>query len=306
MQSLIHRHPRWALLFAMLLWGASFPAMKHVIGGLSPFGVVWVRMVIGSVVLLPSLVGFLRKPTLKRVDVPWILLMLVSEPCLYFFFEIQALQLTSATQAGFIAATLPLMVLCMSAWLLRERIRHRAVTGILVAFSGVVLLTAGSITNESSPNPLLGNSFELLAMFSATTFTWALKRLGSRYDPLFLTWLQCAAGAVVFAPAGFPLDQWAILAGEPELALVLLFLGAGVSVGAYVLYIGALQKTPANEAIVMVNLIPVFGMGLSMLLLGETLTLLQWFACILVLAGVLIGQSGSRYPETGGDSNHGA
>jgi drug/metabolite transporter (DMT)-like permease len=298
MTSIIRKHPRLALILAMLLWGASFPAMKHSIGAMSSFGVVWIRMGIGSLILLPALFAFIKKPTYQKGDWRWLSLMVISEPCLYFFFEIQALRLTSATQAGFIAATLPLMVLGMSAWLLKERIRKPAIAGIAVAFCGVLLLTATSEANESSPNAWLGNAFELLAMLSATSFTYALKRLGNRYDPLFLTWLQCAVGFIVFARGGFPLEQWAVVSESRELVLVLLFLGAGVTVGAYALYIGALQQTPANEAILMVNLIPLFGMGISLLLLKETLTAPQWLACGIVLLGVIIGQMGVRDTPT--------
>lgn len=285
----LFRHSRVTIILAMLFWGASFPAMKFSIGQMDPFFVIFGRMVLGTLCLLPFLRA-IPKPNYRKHDIWWILALVFFEPCLYFYFEIRALQLTSATQAGFIAATLPLMVVIGSALFLKEIIRARSILGMIIAFTGISMLTFSSEKNLSAPNPLLGNTFELLAMFAATGFTLILKHLADRYHPILLTLFQTTAGILFYAFTLFRGQPLVDLMANPTALVVMLFLGIVVTVLAYVFYISAIQRIPANEAILFVNLIPVFGMVLSMSFLGETIQLLQGVACLLVIIGVWIGQ----------------
>ncbi|WP_435301706.1 EamA family transporter [Aeromonas salmonicida] len=70
---------------------------------------------------------------------------------------------------------------------------------------------------------------------------------------------------------------------------VIVFLGAFVTLGAYLLYNWSVTLAAAY-----VNLIPVFTLLLAYLLLGETLTTLQWLACGAVLLGIAVGQLPAR------------
>ncbi len=285
----LERYPRFTIVLAMVFWGASFPAMKFSITQMDPMFVVCSRMLLGSLCLLPVL-RFLPPLKYRKKDIWWLLALVLFEPCLYFYFEIRALQLTSATQAGFIAATLPLLVIISSAIFLRETIRIRSIMGMIIAFVGIAILTLGSDTDASAPNPVLGNLFELFAMLSATGFTLILKFLADRYHPILLTFFQTLAGALFYAFTLFHGHPFTDLFSNPQVMLIILFLGIVVTVLAYVFYIGGIQRIPAVEAILFVNLIPIFGMLLSFLCLGERINLLQGLACILVVTGVWVGQ----------------
>jgi len=282
-------HPRFLICIAMLFWGASFPAMKFSIAQMSPMFVVFCRMILGTLVLLP-MIGFLPRAQYRKYDIWWLIIMVLFEPCLYFYFEIRALQLTSATQAGFIASTLPLMVILASALILREKIKSRSIIGMIIAFTGMVILTLRSSVETNAPNPILGNFFELLAMLSATGFTLTLKRLADRYHPVLLTFFQTVAGSLFFAFSGFGKNAFLPLFSDYHTFVIILFLGVAVTVIAYVFYISGIQKIPANEAILFVNLIPIFGMALSMLFLKEQINRIQAIACVLVILGVIVGQ----------------
>lgn len=283
------------IILAMVFWGASFPAMKYIIGQMNPYFIIWIRMTLGACCILP----FISKNSLahyQKGDWFLLLLMVLFEPCLYFYFELSALKLTTASQAGFVAATLPLMVIASSALILKEKIYPRSILGITIAFAGIVMLTFTSSSSETSPNPILGNMFECLAMGSATAFTLILKKLTTRYSPLFLTLMQTLGGVILFFPSVFFQDDLQTIFQTPPVLAVLLFLGIVVTVFAYIFYITGIKLIPANEAIVFVNLIPVFGLLLSMIFLSETLNLLQGAACLLVLSGIGVGQIKSKTP----------
>jgi hypothetical protein len=75
---------------------------------------------------------------------------------------------------------------------------------------------------------------------------------------------------------------------------VILFLGAFVTLGAYLLYNWSVTQVKVTLAAAYVNLIPVFTLLLAYLLLGETLSALQWVACAAVLAGIGRPTAGQR------------
>ena len=70
----------------------------------------------------------------------------------------------------------------------------------------------------------------------------------------------------------------------PLLAVV--YLGTFITFGAYGCYNYSVSRIPASQAAGYVNLIPVFSVGLGMLVLGESLNMSQLLACGLVFIGV--------------------
>ena len=70
----------------------------------------------------------------------------------------------------------------------------------------------------------------------------------------------------------------------------ILYLGACVTLGAYGLYNYAITKVSILTAAVFTNLIPIFTLFLAAIILGETLTLMQWGAIVIVFAGVIVSQ----------------
>ncbi len=147
----------------------------------------------------------------------------------------------------------------------------------------------GAVVDEHAANPLLGNFLEFCAMLFAAIYTICVRRLASNYSALFITSAQAWGGALFFLPAlfipgmGIPVDipGW----------LSVVYLGIGVSLGAYDLYNFSITRMPAAKASMYMNLIPVFTLIFGMIILGERLTPMQWIASALVLGGVIISQS---------------
>lgn len=256
-----------------------------------PLFVLFCRMVIASALLLPLLVWQGRRWRYRSGDWKWILLLGLCEPCLYFLFEAQALLHTSASQAGLITATLPILAALGALLLLKERLSTRAWLGIAVSLSGVVWLTLTSETSAAAPNPLLGNTLEFLAMICATGYVLIAKKLSSRYSALAITGVQTVMGSVWFGVSLLtPWARWP-QAFPVEAVWWVLYLGAFITLGAYGLYTWSVSKVPVAMAAAFINLIPVFTLILAGLLLDERLNGWQWLACILVLGGVLLSQS---------------
>jgi len=279
--------PFFSLVLAMLLWASSFVALKLAFRGYHPMQVIFGRMLIASLCFIVFIPAF-RRIEWRRHDLKYLLIMAVCEPCLYFIFEAKALELTSASQAGMITAMLPLLVAILAWSILKETIRRQTLIGFTMAILGACWLSVASEITAEAPNPLLGNFCEFLAMVCAAGYTIALKHLSDHYPPLFLTAFQAFLGCLFFFPfllipdIGFPRHL------ETTPLLAVLYLGTFITFGAYACYNFGVSRIPASQAAGFVNLIPVFGVLLGMLVLGERLNAEQWLACGLVFCGVWI------------------
>jgi len=281
--------PRLAVLGAVVLWGASFSTMRIALMDLHPLSVMWLRMIIALACILP-LYRTVSLSAYRKGDWKLLLAAVIFQPCLYFWLESTALGLTTSAQAGIISASVPLLV-AVAAWLiLKEPMSTRITAGLLLSVAGVAVLTLGGQATESAPSPLLGNSMEFLAMVCAAANMILIRILGRRYDAWTLTVMQVVTGCLFFSPGIAYLLEVPAGIFDLQLVLILVFLGAGVTLGAFSLYNWAITRMPASTASAHINLIPVVAVGCGFAFLGETMNPVQMAAACVVLFSVLMTQ----------------
>jgi len=289
--------PSLCLILAMFLWGSSFIAMKLAFQEYHPMVVIFGRMTVASLGFLCFLPRF-KKIRIRKEDRLLFVIMALSEPCLYFFFEALALQNTSAAQASMITTMLPLLITIASVWFLGERASGQTLTGLFLAMGGAILLSLSGTPNEQAPSPLLGNFYECIAMICATVYTITIKRLTARYPALFLTAIQAWIGFFFFAPflalPHVPLPHSLLLV--PISAI--LYLGLAVTLAAYFLYNFALAHMEASKSSIFITLIPLFTLLLSRIIFQESFTLLQYIGGLTLFSGLLVSQSFFYHPAT--------
>ena len=111
-----------ALAAAMILWSSTFILMKVVLTAYHPFAMVFVRMVVGMLLLAPFSLRLWSNVRYTKGDWKPLLLLVLAEPCMYFMFEGYALRYTSASEAAMIISLLPLFVGVGAFVFLRERL----------------------------------------------------------------------------------------------------------------------------------------------------------------------------------------
>jgi len=291
--------PVLALLSAMLLWASSFIALKLAVRAYAPMFVIFGRMALAGVCFL-FLIKRLTVNAFQRSDIRHLLFLAGCEPCLYFIFEAKALQLTTASQAGMVTAMLPLMVGLSAHTLLKEHVRGKTYAGFLIAIGGVMLLSAGARPTQTSPNPVLGNFLEFLAMVCATGYSISMKHLSPRYSPLFITAFQAFVGGIFFLPLVLADPGNLPRVFDPMSAASIVYLGIFVTLGAYARYNFGVSRLPVSQAGAYVNLIPVFTVLLGWIILGERFTPIQYAAGALVFVGVVLSQDRQAVQELPG------
>lgn len=278
-----------AVVTATLIWASSFIALKIALDSMGPMSIIFGRMVAASAVFLLFWKQF-RGLSFTASDIKYLLAMVLLEPCLYFIFEIKALQYTSASQAGVITSTMPLLAAIGAGIFLKEIITKKLLLGASLAIVGAIWLSLEASVEAYAPNPLLGNTLEFLAMLCAAGYTIIIKHLTKHFSALFLTAIQAFAGAIFYLPLALWEWQGALPAISMEGLLAILYLGVVVTLGGYGLFNFSLTKLPASRASVFINLIPAFVVILAFFILGETLNTAQLLAAGVIFLGVFITQ----------------
>jgi len=277
-----------ALATAVFFWGLSFVATKIALQSFTPFCLIFFRFFSASIffTILLWRTGF---PSLTGKNFKSLILLAFMQPGLYFLFETMGLQYTSATKTSLIIATIPIVVLVLSAFFLKERLRALNILGIIFSLAGVALLVFGGQQQTELSGMLLGDILIFGAVLAASAYMIMTRRLGESLTSLQITGMQIIFGAILFLPAflwDLPKLNWQTVSNESLIALIVLTIFA--TIGAFLCYNYALTRIPAAQAAVCINGIPLVTACGAWMILGETLSSIQLMGGALVLVAVIL------------------
>jgi drug/metabolite transporter (DMT)-like permease len=282
--------PRRAIFYALVsagLFGVSTPAAKVLLGTIDPAvlaGLLYCGAGIG-IGLLRRLTPRLFSPanaqqaSLQRKDVPWLTAAIaaggVVGPLLMMF----GLSRTDAATASLLLSLEGAATALLAWFVFHENFDRRVALGMICLLAGAVILSW-------SGTPSLQNVLGPLAILFACV-AWGLDnnltRKASLADPLQITeWKGLVAGPAniligLCAGASIPWSPALLLAAVTG------FFGYGVSLALYVL---ALRDLGAARASAYFSIAPFLGAVVSVLALGEHLTLALFAAGALMGLGV--------------------
>lgn len=296
------------LVMTTFFWGGTFVAGKWAVGEAPPFFVATLRFAIASIVLW-ALVAWRGRGSGERFPLPesgtqWagLFSLGLTGVFLYNIVFLTGLSWTSATNGSLIVAFNPLLTAVLSAWWLKERVRPFQAAGLLLALFGVgVVVTRGSIEVIRGLSFNHGDVLMLGAPLAWALYTIAGKKVLRTFPPLVATAYASLLGTLLLLPAAA--FEGSLLSGVYRLTVygwisVLQLSLLGTVVG-FVWWYEGVELLGASRAAVFVNLVPIFGVLLSALLLSEKLNLSQLAGGIIVSVGVAIGTLGGRKDRGG-------
>lgn len=282
------------LVLVALFWGGTFiagriiaQAVPHTIAAAGRFGVA-------CLLLLPlawKLEGGL--PRLNRSQVMATFALGVTGIFIYNLCFFAALSRMPAGRTALFVALNPIVTALALAVLFRERLPMRKWLGIAIAFIGAaIIITRGDVmgaVHDISQSIGVGE----LLMFCAIS-GWAAYTIIGRHalrglSPIAATTYAALWGLLLLGCAAL-FDLPAVDASRFtwEVVTAIIYLGAfGTVIGFIWYYEGVKAIGPARTA-VFNNLVPVFGITLGALLLGETVLISMVAGGALVIAGVTI------------------
>lgn len=209
----------------------------------------------------------------------------------------QALYFGSVATAGVTVATVVSLGLApvLLAVVDLVRARRRTVTRGAVrltlvvgaALAGLVLVSAASSSGGVGTRPVLGLLLAVGsgAVYALTTTLGSTVLASGRADPLALTTVATAAGAVGLVPVAL-LGGGPFVTGDPAALGTLAYLGVFTMALAYGLFYAGLRTTRSGAAVIATLLEPVTAAVAAALVLGERLGPAGVVGSVLVLAAV--------------------
>lgn len=282
----------WALIAATLvsiIYGVTFTIAKDVMPKyVAPFGFISMR--VGGSVLLFWLVSFFGpKETIDKEDYPRIVAAAffgVAFNMLTFF---KGLSYTSPIMGAVLMVTTPMIVLILSAFIMKERMQKRKVFGIVLGLAGTVTLILYGKSMVNAPNATLGNLLVFVNAISYGFYLILVKKLMDKYNAFtFVKWIY-TFGFLMVLPFGwseFHAISWATVPVDVlwKIGFVIVF----STFLTYLLNLISMRELKPTTVAVFIYLQPLFATIFAVSLDKDELTWVKLFSAVLIFAGVYL------------------
>lgn len=281
------------LVIASAFWGASFIFTKGLFlseEAITPTIILTGRMLIASLFTLPLLALTHKLQPIKKGHLRYFLILAFTEPFLYSICETGGVQFVSGSLASIIVATIPLFIPFGMALVYKERLKARAIIGVVLSLVGIALMSLDdSMSFSANPKGLILLSS---AVVIAVVYTLILVKILNHYSPITITCYQNLIGFFYFLPLMLILDgsHLAQLSFSPRMWLMLGFLGIFCSTVAYMFFNYGMKHLGATAGSVYNNIIPVFSLLLALAIGQETISWMKVVGMVVVLIGLTIAQ----------------
>ncbi len=276
-----------------LVWGTSFLWIKIAVSEVGPLVLVGFRALIGALGLLGVLAaGKELQGGWSRLR-PWLgafalvgLINIVVPFVLISWSE----QYIPSGIASILNSTTPLFSMILATVFLRsERLTLARLAGLVVGFGGVVLMFLPEIFSGSAQRPnLAGQAAMLVAALSYAGGGILVRLKGGGLPSNVQAFLQLASASLIVWAAALGFEHPLVLPALPLTWLALLWLGLLGSCLAYILYFSLIHSIGPVRASTVTYVLPLIGVLLGAVFLGEQLT---WTAVAgggLILSGIWV------------------
>jgi drug/metabolite transporter (DMT)-like permease len=275
--------------FVALIYGANFTIAKDVMPTyVKPYAFILIR-VIGASILFWGLTFFGPKEKIAIKDFPRIIaasLFGVAINQLSFF---KGLSYTSPISASVIMVTAPIVVLILSAILLKEKIEFKKVIGILIGLTGTSILILYGKDIQNSPNATLGNFLVFVNASSYAVYLIIVKKLISKYHAFtFIKWIYTFGllFTLPFAIGEFNEINWQTIPINIyyNIGFVVLF----TTFLAYLINLMAMKELKPTTLSVFIYLQPLFASIIAISLQKDELNSIKLVSAVLIFIGVYL------------------
>lgn len=254
--------PAGALSLACVLWGSAFYFAKIALAELSVVEVLIYRFGLAAPILAAILVHARALPA--RRDLAWILLTGILCVPIGYVIHFAGLERTSVTHASLLVGVAPILLAITASLLGLERIGMTVWTAVLLSSLGILVM----IGFPGGDGDFTGDMLILLSMVVSTAWILLSQKLARRLGALVATAWILLVGTLALTPFAFaagplPTD----LTAQTWFAIAALSLGG--TVVAFLLWNWGASRHSAGRAGVFLNLEPVVGGLMGVVLLGE-------------------------------------
>ncbi len=287
-----------AAIGATTIYGLNHTIAKGVMPHyVQPLGFIILR-VVGAAILFWGVSLFGPKERIVKKDYLRMLLCALLGMGFNMLVFFKGLALSTPINSAVLVTTTPIIVLLLSAILIKEKIGSRKILGIGIGLLGALgLILFGAEIRQDAPNIPLGNVLILANSVFYGSYLIVAKTLIAKYHPFtFMKWLF-TLGIFICLPFGyaeFTQIQWSSLPFDALWRIT--FVIVGTTFCTYLFNIFALTQLKASTLSAFVYVQPLIGIIYAIATGQDVLTTIKIISACLVLLGVYLS-SRRPYPK---------
>lgn len=282
-------HPYILLALAVLFWAGNSVVGRAFSTDLPPVAMVFWRWIIAALILMPICAKvFWQQRRIVRKHLPYIAFQGLLSIAVFNTLLYWGLHYTTVVNTSLVQASMPIVTLIFSWFLLKKGVSHLGAMGIglsLIGVSWVVLRGDLETLSTLSFNP--GDMLMLISVVVWSIYTVMLAKVPAELSRMAMTWGMVLSGIVLI----FPVYLWELSTGvtftlNQDAVLAFAYIGIFPSVLSLLCWNRGVELVGANVAGSFLNLMPIFGAVLAMLLLGERLQPFHYLGIVLIFGGI--------------------
>jgi drug/metabolite transporter (DMT)-like permease len=278
-----------------LIYGLTFTIAKDVMPAyVNAYGFIVLR-VGGSVILfwiaalIMNLSGAIKREKIAITDFPRIAAAALFGVALNMLTFFKGLSYTSPISASVIMVTTPIIVLILSALIMKERMLKRKVFGIVLGLAGTATLILYGKSVGGATNANLGNFLVFVNAVSYGFYLIIVKKLMDKYNAFnFVKWIYLF-GFVMVLPFGWnelAVVEWGNL--PDDILLKIGFVVLFSTFLTYLLNLLSMRELKPTTVAVFIYLQPLFATIFAISVGKDQLSTIKIISAVMVFAGVYL------------------
>ena len=274
------------LVFA-LIWSSAFTSARIIVSHAPPLGALSLRFFLSGILALIIALWLKQTFKLTKKQLQATVVFGVCQNTIYLGLNFVAMQWIEASLAAIIASSMPLLVALLGWFFLGQRLSTVGVLGLGLGFVGVILIMGFRLTAGISE---LGLIYCIVGALALSIATLAVRNTNSGGNLMVIVGYQMLIGGASLSIFSIIFETYKV-SFDWELMVAFIYTTLAPGLIATVVWFWLVNEIGAVKAATFHFLNPFFGVSIAALILGEPLSLSDYFGVVIVAIGILLVQT---------------
>ena len=274
------------LVFA-LIWSSAFTSARIIVSHAPPLGALSLRFFLSGILALIIALWLKQTFKLTKKQLQATVVFGVCQNTIYLGLNFVAMQWIEASLAAIIASSMPLLVALLGWFFLGQRLSTVGVLGLGLGFLGVIIIMGFRLTAGISE---LGLIYCIVGALALSIATLAVRNTNSGGNLMVIVGYQMLIGGASLSICSIIFETYKV-SFDLELMVAFIYTTLAPGLIATVVWFWLVNEIGAVKAATFHFLNPFFGVSIAALILGEPLSLSDYFGVVIVTIGILLVQT---------------
>ena len=274
------------LVFAFI-WSSAFTSARIIVSHAPPLGALSLRFFLSGILALIIALWLKQTFKLTKKQLQATVVFGVCQNTIYLGLNFVAMQWIEASLAAIIASSMPLLVALLGWFFLGQRLSTVGVLGLGLGFVGVILILGFRLTAGISE---LGLIYCIVGALALSIATLAVRNTNSGGNLMVIVGYQMLIGGASLSICSIIFETYKV-SFDWELMVAFIYTTLAPGLIATVVWFWLVNEIGAVKAATFHFLNPFFGVSIAALILGEPLSLSDYFGVVIVTIGILLVQT---------------